>query len=132
MFSKKATKIDEIFTVYLTLYSKCQIDGEDFVDFCGLLRKHELYIAYSHLRLEFHTLQGMLSLVVLTVNLTTFYIYVHCMYIHISQVLLLRKIVFRYTLNFSPSIPCSPSMTNSRRSAGNIIDRPNGTLTNAK
>ena len=29
MFSKKATKIDEIFTV-----------GEDFVKFCGLLRKH--------------------------------------------------------------------------------------------
>ena len=42
MFSKKATKIDEIFTVDLTLCSKCQIDGEDFVDFCGLLRKHEL------------------------------------------------------------------------------------------
>ena len=42
MFSKEATKIDEIFTVDLTLYSKCQIDGEDFVNFCGLLRKHEL------------------------------------------------------------------------------------------
>ena len=42
MFSKKATKIDEIFTVDLTLCIKCQIDGEDFVDFCGLLRKHEL------------------------------------------------------------------------------------------
>ena len=43
MFSKKATKIDEIFTVDLTLCSsKCQIDGEDFVDFCGPLRKHEL------------------------------------------------------------------------------------------
>ena len=39
-FSKKATKIDEIFTVDLTLCSKCQIDGEDFF---GLLRKHELY-----------------------------------------------------------------------------------------
>ena len=25
------------------LLSKCQIDGEDFVIFCGLLRKHELY-----------------------------------------------------------------------------------------
>ena len=25
------------------LLSKCQIDGEDFVNFCGLLRKHELY-----------------------------------------------------------------------------------------
>ena len=44
MFSKKATKIDEIFTIYLTLCSsKCQIKGEDFVNFCGLLRKHELY-----------------------------------------------------------------------------------------
>ena len=43
MFSKKATKIDEIFTVNLTLCSKCQIDGEDFVIFCGLLTKHELY-----------------------------------------------------------------------------------------
>ena len=44
MFSKKATKIDEIFTVDLTLCSKFQIDGEDFVNFCGLLRKHELYL----------------------------------------------------------------------------------------
>ena len=42
MFSKKATKIDEIFTVDLTLCSKCQIDGEDFFNFFGLLRKHEL------------------------------------------------------------------------------------------
>ena len=31
MFSKKATKIDEIFTVYLTVTTYCQIDGEDFV-----------------------------------------------------------------------------------------------------
>ena len=45
MFSKKATKIDEIFTADLTLCSKCQIDGEDFVNFCGLLRKHGLYPA---------------------------------------------------------------------------------------
>ena len=44
MFSKKATKIDEIFSVDLTLCSKSQIDGEDFVNICGLLRKHELYI----------------------------------------------------------------------------------------
>ena len=42
MFSEKATKIDEIFTVDLTLCCKCQIDGEDFVIFCGLLRKYEL------------------------------------------------------------------------------------------
>ena len=38
MFLKKATKFDEIFTPL-----KCQIDGEDFVNFCGLLRKRELY-----------------------------------------------------------------------------------------
>ena len=43
MLSKKATKIEEIFTVDLTVCSKCQIDGEDFVKFCGLLRKHKLY-----------------------------------------------------------------------------------------
>ena len=42
MFSKNAKKIDQIFTVDLTLCSKCQIDGEDFFNFCGLLRKHEL------------------------------------------------------------------------------------------
>ena len=41
MFSKKATKFDEIFPVDLTLCSKCQIDGEDSVNFCGLLRKYE-------------------------------------------------------------------------------------------
>ena len=40
MFSKKATKFDKIFTVHLTLCSKCQIDGEDFVNFCGLLGKY--------------------------------------------------------------------------------------------
>ena len=44
IFFKKATKIEEIFrfTVDLTSCSKCQIDGEDFVNFCILLRKHEL------------------------------------------------------------------------------------------
>ena len=36
--SKKATKIDN-----LTLTTECQIDGEDFVNFCSLLSKHELY-----------------------------------------------------------------------------------------
>ena len=40
MYFKKATKIDEIFTDDLTLCSNYQIDGEDF---CGLLRKRELY-----------------------------------------------------------------------------------------
>ena len=42
MFSKKATKIDKIFTVNLTGTSYYQIDGEDFVNFRGLLRKREL------------------------------------------------------------------------------------------
>ena len=44
MFSKKATKIDKIFTINLTVTTYCQIDGEDFVNFFGLLRKHELYL----------------------------------------------------------------------------------------
>ena len=35
-FPKKATKIDEIFTVNLTLCSTCQIDGEDFFNFTFL------------------------------------------------------------------------------------------------
>ena len=43
MFSKEATKMDEIFIIHLTLCSKCQIGGEDFVNFRGLLRKHKLY-----------------------------------------------------------------------------------------
>ena len=43
MFSKKATKIDEIFTVDIKVTTCCQIDGEDFGNFCGLLRKCELY-----------------------------------------------------------------------------------------
>ena len=41
-FSKKATKIVEIFTLDLTLCSKRQIYDGDFVSFCGLLRKSEL------------------------------------------------------------------------------------------
>ena len=44
MFSKKATKNDEIFTVDLTLCSKCQINGEDFINFRGFLKKYELYV----------------------------------------------------------------------------------------
>ena len=44
MFSEKATKIEEIFIVDLTVTTYCQIDGEEFVNFCGLLRKRELYI----------------------------------------------------------------------------------------
>ena len=45
MFSKKVRKFEKIFTVDLTLCSKCQIHGENFVNFYGLLRKHELYQA---------------------------------------------------------------------------------------
>ena len=45
MFSKKATKNGEIFTVDLTLCSKHQIDSEDFLNFRGLLRKYELYLS---------------------------------------------------------------------------------------
>ena len=41
-FSEKATKIDKIFTVDLTFTTQRQIDGEDFINFCGRLRKHEL------------------------------------------------------------------------------------------
>ena len=44
-FSEKATKIEKIFTVYLTVCSNRQIDGEDFINYCGLLRKHELYLS---------------------------------------------------------------------------------------
>ena len=47
VFSKKATKIDEIFTIDLTVTTYCQIDGEDFFNFCGLLRKRELYPRYQ-------------------------------------------------------------------------------------
>ena len=46
MFSKKATEFDEMFTIDLTICCKCQIDSEDFVNFCGLLRKHELYVNF--------------------------------------------------------------------------------------
>ena len=42
IFSKKAKKIEEIFTVDLIVCSKFQIDVEDSVKFCGLLRKHKL------------------------------------------------------------------------------------------
>ena len=46
MFSKKATKIDKIFTVDLTLCSKHQINGEDFGNFRDLLRKYDLVLVW--------------------------------------------------------------------------------------
>ena len=49
MLYKKATRIDKIFT--LTSYSKCQ----DFINFCGLLGKYELYqFCISFQTLELH------------------------------------------------------------------------------
>ena len=41
VFSKKATRVDEIFTVDLTLITEYQVDGEDFFNFCCLFRKHK-------------------------------------------------------------------------------------------
>ena len=58
MFSEKATKIDKIFTVNLTVWSNCQIDGEDFVIFCGLLKKHELYKTKKAFSLKDKTSKG--------------------------------------------------------------------------
>ena len=40
-------KIGEIFTIDSTICSKCQFDDEDFAIFCGLLRKHELYLSFT-------------------------------------------------------------------------------------
>ena len=42
-FSEKATKIEKIFAINLTMCSNRQIDGEDFINFFGLLRKHKLF-----------------------------------------------------------------------------------------
>ena len=42
-FLRRPQKFNKILTVDLTVCSThCQIDGEDFVNFCGLLRKREL------------------------------------------------------------------------------------------
>ena len=51
MFSKKATKIDEIFTVHLTLCSKHQIDGEGLVIFVAFLENTNFtyYITNKHI-----------------------------------------------------------------------------------
>ena len=42
MFSKDATTFDKILNVNWILTTYCQIDDEDFVNFCGLVRKHKL------------------------------------------------------------------------------------------
>ena len=58
MFFKKATKIDKIFSVDLTITTYCQIDSEDFVNFCGLLRKRELYWEVWELRKKLSLSKG--------------------------------------------------------------------------
>ena len=55
MFSKMATKIDKIFTVDLTVTTYCQIDDENFVNFCGHFRKHELYHTGTFYQIYFHS-----------------------------------------------------------------------------
>ena len=40
IFSEKATNIEKNLHCRFDIV-KCQMDGEDFVNFCGLLRKHE-------------------------------------------------------------------------------------------
>ena len=49
-FSKKATKIDEIFTVDLTVTTYFQVDVED--NFCGLLLKYSTIFLQTQLRLD--------------------------------------------------------------------------------
>ena len=44
VYSEDAAKFEKHSTVDLTLCSKYQMHGEDSVNFCGLLRKHELYV----------------------------------------------------------------------------------------
>ena len=65
MFSRKATKIAEIFTVNLTLCSNCQINGADFFNFCGLLRKHERQYSKFIFSKKATKIDG-----ILTINLT--------------------------------------------------------------
>ena len=61
-FFEKVIKIEKIFTVNVTVCSNRQIDGEDFVNFCGLLTKHELKNLNScHARFELpHLAKGQL------------------------------------------------------------------------
>ena len=82
MFSKKATKFDEIFTVDLTLCSKCQIDGADLVNFCGLLRKRELY----HVMLNFkHNCQWKKFSKVPNISLAFFFFFRIFFYLHVHS-----------------------------------------------
>ena len=51
MFSKKATKIDEIFTLDLTITTYCQIVGEDFFS---------IFVAFSE-NVNFNSMNNLLS-----------------------------------------------------------------------
>ena len=61
LFSKKGTKIDEIFTVGLTLCSKCQIDGKDFREFLCRSQK-----TWTLKKLDFDTFKDLSSFILLT------------------------------------------------------------------
>ena len=39
-------------SIWHCVSSKCQINGEDFINFCGLLRRYELYSAYFSAKLS--------------------------------------------------------------------------------
>ena len=61
MFSKEAIKINKIFIADLTVSTYCQIDGEDFVNFCDLLRKRELYLAEKMTNKFWNPVPGIVS-----------------------------------------------------------------------
>ena len=43
MAKKWPEKVVQRYIHFETVFSKRQIDGEDFINFCDLLRKHEVY-----------------------------------------------------------------------------------------
>ena len=73
MFSEKTTKIEKIFTDNLTVYSNRQTDGEDFVNFCRLFRKHELLPSLT-LFILFHIALNVVKLFSLFLNQTVYHI----------------------------------------------------------
>ena len=48
-------------SVDLTVTTYCQIDGEDFVNFCDLLRKRELYLAEKMTNKFWNPVPGIVS-----------------------------------------------------------------------
>ena len=51
-FLRPQKLMKSVYLVNLMLCSKCQIDGEDFFNFCSLLRKRRLYRTYKEDRLN--------------------------------------------------------------------------------